>query len=89
MRRKNMNLKKAPATYFDNPGDSKATTWDHVLKADNVKRLAFSQMDKNGTAVSPPVCDRLWNPGLATHDPVRFTSSALASDTLHVLDVHR
>mmetsp|Transcript_29818 Transcript_29818/g.84029 ORF Transcript_29818/g.84029 Transcript_29818/m.84029 type:complete len:167 (+) Transcript_29818:859-1359(+) len=45
---KNMNLKKAPASYFDNPGESKATTWDHVLKAENVKRLAFSQIDKNG-----------------------------------------
>lgn len=44
---RNMNLAKAPATYYDQPGDSKATTWDHVLKADNVKRLTFASLDKN------------------------------------------
>ena len=45
--RRNMNLAKAPATYYDKPEGSKATTWDHVLKADNVKRLTFAGLDKN------------------------------------------
>mmetsp|Transcript_44500 Transcript_44500/g.113704 ORF Transcript_44500/g.113704 Transcript_44500/m.113704 type:complete len:94 (+) Transcript_44500:559-840(+) len=43
-----MSMKQTKRDYFDQPGDSKATTWDHVLKSEQVKQLTFNQLDKNG-----------------------------------------
>jgi len=47
-------MKQTKRDYFDQPGDSKATTWDHVLKSEQVKQLTFNQLDKNGAPLKPP-----------------------------------
>lgn len=49
---KNNSGKQTTAQWFDNPGDSKATTWDFILKANNVK--SFHQLDKNGDGFITP-----------------------------------
>jgi hypothetical protein len=42
-----MSMQQTTRDYFDHPDDSKATTWDHVLKSEKVKEMTFNQLDKN------------------------------------------
>jgi len=44
---RNMSMQQTTRDYFDHPDDSKATTWDHVLKSEKVKEMTFNQLDKN------------------------------------------
>uniref|UniRef100_A0A061QSX6 Uncharacterized protein n=1 Tax=Tetraselmis sp. GSL018 TaxID=582737 RepID=A0A061QSX6_9CHLO len=44
---RNMSVKQNTASYYDNPGESRATTWDQVLRADQAKRGALAHPEKD------------------------------------------
>lgn len=38
------------------PAGAKApSVWDHIVKAENLQRLSFSTLDKDGATTSPPL----------------------------------
>lgn len=44
----NSNLKRLPKSYYDSPQQGHSeTVWDHIIKADNIRQVAFHHFDKN------------------------------------------
>lgn len=44
----NSNLKRLPKSYYDAPQQGhNETVWDHIIKADTIRQVAFHHFDKN------------------------------------------
>lgn len=44
----NSNLKRLPKSYYDSPREGHSeTVWEHIIKADTIRQVAFNHFDKN------------------------------------------
>lgn len=67
----NSNLKRLPKSYYDAPQEGhKETVWEHIIKADTIRQVAFQHFDKNR---APP----LFAPG--PHGPCRSRAQPRAA----------